>query len=137
MSWEVETIAPGDSLSEARQHMSLRRIHHLVVVERGAVVGILSSRDCKNVGNDATVAEIMSPDPVTVDPNETVRRVANLLRGHLIGCLPVLDGKKLVGMITISDLLELIGRGAERPVEQGKRWTLKHRGPRKRVAARR
>jgi acetoin utilization protein AcuB len=130
MSSDVETITAQESLSAARQRMSLRRIHHLVVVDRGVVVGIVSSRDLKGARGDSSVGELMSENPVTVDPEVTVRKAANLLRGHIIGCLPVLDGKKLVGMVTISDLLTLLGSGAERPVERAKRWTLKHRGPR-------
>ena len=48
---------------------------------------------------------------------------ANLLRGHEIGCLPVLDGKKLVGIVTTTDMLDLIGRGFEHPIRAPKRST--------------
>jgi len=62
----------------------------------------------------------------------TLRQAANLLRGRTIGCLPVVEGGELVGILTTTDLLELIGRGAEKPVAKGKRWVLKGRGPRRR-----
>jgi CBS domain-containing protein len=77
----------------------------------------------------------MAGDVVSAAPDLTVRQAANKLRGRVIGCLPVIDGKKLTGIVTFSDLLELLGRGAVRPVERGERWTLKHRGPRRRPAA--
>ena len=57
----------------------------------------------------------------------TVREAANLLRGRSIGCLPVFDGDQLAGIVTTSDLLELIGRGVERPVAESTRWTLGRR----------
>ena len=74
----------------------------------------------------------MSRDVVTVEPTTTVRQAANLMRGRYLGCLPVVDGGKLVGMVTTSDLLELLGRGAIAPSPRAERWTLKGRGPRKR-----
>jgi acetoin utilization protein AcuB len=54
-----------------------------------------------------------------------------LLRGRTIGCLPVTEDGKLVGIVTTTDLLEAVGRGAERPVSKGKRRILKSRGPRR------
>jgi hypothetical protein len=49
-----------------------------------------------------------------------------------MGCLPVLEGGKVVGIVTTTDLLELIGSGGERPVGKTRRWILKDRGPRRR-----
>jgi CBS domain-containing protein len=77
----------------------------------------------------------MSSPVVTVAPRDTVRRVANLMRGRTIGCVPVLDGPHLVGIVTVSDLLELLGRGIERPSTPERR-PLHHRAPhRKRKGA--
>jgi len=76
-----------------------------------------------------TVADLMTVPVVTVERTTPVRRVANLMRGRSIGCLVVTDAGKVVGIATVSDLLELIGRGIDRPVETAKRWTLKHRAP--------
>jgi CBS domain-containing protein len=56
----------------------------------------------------------MRPNPICVDPRTPVRRAANLLRGRSIGCLPVVDSGQLIGIVTISDVLELVGRGARR-----------------------
>jgi len=57
-------------------------------------------------------------------------QAANLLRGFVIGSLVVQEGDKPVGIVTTTDLLDLIGRGAERPVPKSTRWTLRARGPR-------
>jgi CBS domain-containing protein len=76
-------------------------------------------------------------EPVITVPRKTpVKRAANLMRGHSIGCLVVTDAGKVVGITTVSDLLELVGRGIDRGAVETKRWTLKHRAPhRKRAVA--
>jgi hypothetical protein len=51
-------------------------------------------------------------------------------RGRSICCLPVVEKDRLVGIVTTTDLLDLIGRGAERPIPKTRRWVLKDRGPR-------
>ena len=109
MSSPVSTVAPDETLARAYTQMRLEKTHHLVVVERGSVVGVLASR---NNGKTGTVADVMSTDVVTAGPKTTVREAANLMRGRYLGCLPIVDGKKLVGIVTVSDLLELLGRGA-------------------------
>ncbi len=54
------------------------------------------------------VSEIMTPDPLTVQANANVREAARIMREHHIGGLPVLEGTRLVGMVTDSDLLALL-----------------------------
>jgi CBS domain-containing protein len=63
----------------------------------------------------------MTRHTVTIDPQETVRRAANVMRGRTIGCLPVIRGGRLVGIVTVSDLLELLGRGIDRPAKAERR----------------
>jgi CBS-domain-containing membrane protein len=105
-------------------------------VEGHKPVGVVSERDLggpkgAEVRRGRTVGDLMSQPLVTATPQTTVREAANLLRGHLVGCLPLLERGRIVGIVTLSDLLDLIGRGVERPVARGKRWTLRHRGPRR------
>ncbi len=54
------------------------------------------------------ISEIMTPDPRTVEATATVRDAARIMREHRVGGLPVLDGSRLVGMVTDSDLLALL-----------------------------
>ncbi len=137
MTARVETIAPTESAEDAWQRMRELGLRHLVVVEGKKIVGVLSDRDLRDAERARkSASELMTPEPITTTPNATVREVANRLRGYVIGCLPVVDDGRLVGIISTTDLLDLVGRGAERPVEQGKRWTLKHRGPRRQKARR-
>jgi acetoin utilization protein AcuB len=95
--------------------MSFHRIHHLVVLDGKWIAGVVSSRDLKGAGDDTPIEEVMNPIAVVAHPETKLREAANLLRGHIIGCLPVVEGSKLVGIVTITDLLTLIGKGAERP----------------------
>lgn len=130
MSQPVETIGENETVDAVRARLDLHRIHHLVVMDGKQIVGVVSERDVRGWTGATPVAEVMSPAVVVADPDMTVREAANRLRGRGIGCLPIVDRGKLVGMVSVVDILALLGKGAQRPVEQGKRWTLKHRGPR-------
>jgi acetoin utilization protein AcuB len=74
----------------------------------------------------------MSRPALTSSPDTTLRQAANVLRGRTIGCLPVVEDGRIVGIVTATDLLELIGAGIERPVPKARRRVLKERGPRHR-----
>jgi acetoin utilization protein AcuB len=128
MTRDVETVTPDLPATEAWERMRIAGIHHLVVMEGREVVGVISSRDLGGPRGGAlrklhTVAELMSPDPVFVEPETTVKRAANIMRGRSIGCLPVVRNGRLAGILTVSDLLDLVGQGIERraPVEKRRR----------------
>jgi acetoin utilization protein AcuB len=97
--------------------MANRRIHHLVVMDRSTIAGVLSARDLDDASMASDpgirVQEFMHRTPIWVRPDASLQKAANLLRGHAIGCLPVMDGQKLLGILTITDLLEILGRGAQ------------------------
>lgn len=135
MSTNVQTVPPSASVADARTLMRTKGIHHLVVVNKGKIIGIVSDRDlggrvrARSGGDEsASVADVMVTNPVSASSDMTVRQAANLLRGRGIGCLPITDGTRPVGIITTTDLLELIGRGVERPIVTSTRWTLRSRG---------
>ena len=133
MTTDVQTVAPGMSAAEAWELMRRRRIHHLVVKSGSEVLGVLSARDAAGPGGAAvrarsSVADLMTTAVVTTGPDATVRRIANLMRGRTIGCLPITDRGRVVGIVTVSDLLALRGRGVDRP-EAGTRRTLKFHTP--------
>ncbi len=134
MTDRVETVRPGTPAEEAWQLMRANRIHHLVVTNKDGVAGVVSERDIggprgARLRRDQTVEALMTPHPVTVEPTIPVRRAANMMRGRAIGCLVVTQKKRVVGIVTVSDLLGLLGRGVERPVVDAKRWTLRHSTP--------
>jgi acetoin utilization protein AcuB len=129
MSKDVATIDVDTEAVRALTEMRGRNVHHLVAMEGERPVGVISQQDLVAAGSTTPVRELMSRRFVQATPDTTVRDAANLLRGHHIGCLPVIDGGRLVGIVTLTDLLELIGRGVERPVAESKRWTLRRRAP--------
>jgi acetoin utilization protein AcuB len=132
MSKSVLAVSPETGAPEAARLMRSKRIHHLLVKDGSRRAGILSDRDvgarfwAKGTA-DRTVADLMTPSVVTVDANATIRQIANLMRGRSIGCVVVTERERTVGVITISDLLDLIGRGVERPITPSRRHVLHHR----------
>jgi CBS domain-containing protein len=134
MTEGVKTIAPTAAAEDAWNVMRLNRIHHLVVTKGPRVVGVLSDRDAggrrgASVRMNTAVADLMTAPAVTVEPTATVRQAANVMRGRSIGCLVVIKSGHAVGIVTISDLLDLVGRGLDRGAVTTKRWTLSHRAP--------
>ncbi|MDQ3365683.1 MAG: CBS domain-containing protein [Myxococcota bacterium] len=136
MTRNVRSVPPELSAQRAWSEMQRARIHHLVVMERARIVGIVSARDLGGprgaaIRGHRTVADLMTPQVVAAAPETTVRKAAQLLRGRVIGCLPVVDGKQLVGIVTITDLLDLLGRGADRPAAESPPRSSKGGGARK------
>ncbi|HXX31618.1 MAG TPA: CBS domain-containing protein [Myxococcaceae bacterium] len=129
MTSPVHSVGATTSLADASETMRVHRVHHLLVVDGRRVLGVLSARDLLGRPPGA-VETAMSAPVVSVSPTTTIRQAANLLRGHGVGCIPVLEAGRPVGMVTVSDLLELVGRGADRGVAESTRWTLRDRGPR-------
>lgn len=132
MSTNVRTVAPGLSADEAWEIMQQHDIHHLVVMEKGRLIGVISERDLGGrrgpaVRRNQTVLDLMTPHTITGKPTSSVKQAANLLRGYIIGCLPVVENGKLLGIVTTSDLLELLGRGLEKPVARTERAMLSRR----------
>ena len=134
MTEDVQTVSPGTAAEDAWALMKLKGIHHLVVTRGSTPVGVFSDRDAggsrgRSLRAGRTVSELMTEPVVMVQRTTPVRRAANLMRGHSIGCLVVTEAGKVVGIITVADVLQLLGQGGDRSVETVKRWTLKHRAP--------
>jgi len=136
MSTALLTVS-GDTAAEvAWEMMRMSRIHHLVVMSGRQVEGVVSDRDLAGARGAAVrkglqVADLMTRGAVTIAADSPVRKAANLMRGRSIGCLVVIGKGKVAGIVTVSDLLTLIGRGAVHPVTTTKeRPILKRRAPR-------
>lgn len=128
MSRNVITVSPETTLPEAHRLMTEHKIRRLPVVKDGKVIGIVTRGDIRGAeASEATslsiwelnyllsrlrVAEIMTPDPITVRPDATIGEAARLMLEHKISGLPVVDeGGALVGIITESDIFRLVVRG--------------------------
>ncbi|HEY9596800.1 MAG TPA: CBS domain-containing protein, partial [Cyanophyceae cyanobacterium] len=110
MQRKVETLASQMTLDEAVQAFS--RSHHrgFPVVDNGQLVGIITQTDIANVKErqlpgDTTLAQIMTPQPVTVLPTDSLSQVLYLLNRYQLSRLPVTENRKLVGIITRADII--------------------------------
>ena len=136
MTKHVKTVDPGASLAGASNLMRLIGIHHLVVANGRQVVGVLSERDAGGrrgvpATSTRTVSDAMASPAVTVAPTTTVRQAANVMRGRSIGCLVVIESGRAVGIVTVSNLLELLGRNDVRGSVTRPRRALSPRAPRR------
>jgi acetoin utilization protein AcuB len=145
MTEGVLAVETYDSIAIARQLMAKHRINQLPVLENDTLVGIVTDRDLRDayptsmlIGRTKeidqfaeryTVEEVMTHDVFTVRPETSLAIAVALLRRHRIGSLPVLKDKKLVGIITRSDVLDFVLSRA------GTKLPSKTRAKRKRAAA--
>lgn len=107
MSSRVVTVESHLSLEAARALLQKHKIRQLPVVKQKKLVGIITDRDLRSAPTTVkTVGEIMSPKPLVVGPTASVDEAARVLRLHRIGALPVLDGSRLVGIISATDVLD-------------------------------
>lgn len=126
----VICAAPDDTAEAAWSRMRDARVRHLVVTERGAVVGVVSERDLGGSNGAAVrrgriLRELMTASPAVAAPGMTLRQAANLMRGRLIGSLPVVENGRLVGIVTATDVLEELGRGSSRPAVRAQRRSMR------------
>jgi acetoin utilization protein AcuB len=109
MTAKVQTIEADDSISNARTRMHQAGIHQLVVIgARGRVVGVFGAADLNGAPDIGRVEDFMSRRLLIVRPDTSVGSAAALMRAHAIGSLPVLEGRRLVGIVTVSDMLDVI-----------------------------
>jgi CBS domain-containing protein len=121
MSEKVATVARKDTVEIADGVMTLGRIRHLPVMEGTEVVGILSQRDLFRSAMGAALAfgiqrpqeilrmleagDVMTTPAVTIGPEEAVQDAARAMEEKRIGCLPVVENGRLVGILTDTDIL--------------------------------
>lgn len=109
MSKKPVTVCPQDYLSTAQQKMQQGSFRRVPVVEDGRLTGILSERDLRqHVGylEKTKVNAVMVEKVLTVRPQTTLEEAAQILLKHKIGGLPVIEGERLEGIITTSDILQ-------------------------------
>jgi CBS domain-containing protein/nucleotide-binding universal stress UspA family protein len=131
MTREVITVSPDTSVQDAQALMLKANIRHLVVTEGGSLAGIVTDRDIRlNLPSPATslsawevnylvsrltVERAMTRTVLTVTPDTETAEAATLMLGHRIGALPVLEGTRIVGIVTETDLLRTLVRPAASP----------------------
>lgn len=118
MSTDLITLAPDDTVAQARTLMHNNRIHHLPVVDEDNLVGLITLtnvlaatdsylRDPENRihANEVLVKDAMVTDIATIDEHASLRQAALFIEKHQIGCLPIVTKGKLRGIITDTDFV--------------------------------
>ncbi|PEN13682.1 acetoin dehydrogenase [Longibacter salinarum] len=117
MQHPVITVSSDTSIAEAYRIMHDRRIRHLPVVDDGRLTGVVTDRDLRYstsrlhpspVESQTGVDRVMTKSVITIGPLDPVEEAARLLRARRIGSLPVVDGDDLVGIVTVTNLLDAI-----------------------------
>jgi len=117
MSTDLFTVHPEDLIDLAASVMDWEHLRHVPVEDHeGHLVGLVTHRQLLRLvsqgqaGRPVAVREIMNPAPITVTPETTTLDALVLMRASKLGCLPVLQDAKLVGLVTESDFIEVSAR---------------------------
>ncbi|MGZ6987990.1 MAG: CBS and ACT domain-containing protein [Thermoanaerobaculia bacterium] len=119
-------ISADTMLQDAYRTMQERGIRHLPVVEGEKLVGVITDRDLRLATSALTpspfppgsrVSEVMTREPLTADASDPVEDAARTMRERKIGCRPILDDGRVIGIVTGLDLLDALIRmtGVDKP----------------------
>ena len=112
MTEDVLTVAPEDTLGEAAAKMTERGIGAVIVSDFGRMIGILSERDIMRAvadrihSSEARVREWMTANPITATAETSTEEAARTMLEHGFRHLPVVDGDRAVGIVSLRDLAE-------------------------------
>jgi acetoin utilization protein AcuB len=123
MSVEPATVGPKDSLQKVVSLLRRRDIRSVPVVENGRLIGVVTDRDVRQVApayplfrdeeeihrytENLTVTAAMTADPMTIAPDAPLVEAAKVLETYRISSMPVVDDRRLVGMLTVTDVLRV------------------------------
>ena len=120
MNSSVSTLKPEDRLLDADLLIRRASVRHLPVLSDGRLVGLLTERDVRRfapsilhstpdeyneIFEATVVGTVMTKDVKTIRPDASLAEAAALLYSERLGCLPVVDGDELVGILTRTDIL--------------------------------
>ena len=124
MQTSFVTVSAGDTLSTVEDIMTLGGVRHMPVVRGGVLVGVVSERDLLRASLSnltafrheerraflqvVEITRVMVAPPIVIAPDAEIERAARLLAEKRIGCLPVVDEGKLIGLVTETDVLRCI-----------------------------
>jgi len=127
MSTNLVTIEPRTTLPDAYKLMKKFDIRRLPVIDFGKLVGIVTLGDIREARpsqvtslsiyelnyllSQLKIERIMSHEPITISSEATIGQAAKLMYEHKVGCLPVKEADRLIGLITESDIFRVIARG--------------------------
>ena len=114
-SVELLHVGPRESVLRAIEIMATRHVGALVVMDKGALLGVISERDyarkvvlMNRASHDTPVADIMSAPAITVTPDDSVRHCMEVMTNKRIRHLPVVKNSQVVGILSIGDLVKAV-----------------------------
>ena len=125
MTSNVFTLPPDRSCLEAYRELRRRCIRRAPIMDGSRLVGIVTERDLLRIipgtatqvstkagqaGMDTPVQRVMTADPKTLKPTDTVQSAAQMMLTHKIGGIPVVEGDALKGLVTESDIFRVLCR---------------------------
>jgi len=126
---KLVTIAEGERLSVVEDIMTLGNVRHMPVVRGGKLVGVVSDRDLLRASlshvverraeerraflSEIEISQVMTSEPILIDPDEGVLQAAKRMAENKISCLPVVEDEILVGLVTETDLLQFFSQFAD------------------------
>jgi CBS domain-containing protein len=126
---QVFSVAPTDSVLQAIEIMATRHIGALLVMNQGALAGIISERDyarkviLKNrSSHDTPVSEIMTSPAITVGPTDSVHQCMQMMTEGRFRHLPVVESGRVIGMLSIGDLVKAVMEEQSAQIEQLERY---------------
>lgn len=130
MHTRVVSIGPDETADAAWTRMRRRGIRHLVVMDGGELVGIISERDLggrngAGVRAGRTVGKLMTRRVTSAGPDTTLTEAADRMREELVGSLPVVEDGQLLGIVTATDVFDALGNGAMGPLSGAERQLLR------------
>jgi len=126
---QVFSVAPQDSVLRAIEIMATRHVGALLVMTEGTLLGIISERDyarkviLKNrSSHDTPISDIMSSPAVSVTPDDTVHHCMQLMTERRFRHLPVVKGGRVVGILSIGDLVKAVIQDQTEHIQQLERY---------------
>ena len=126
---QIFSVGPTDSVLHAITVMATRHVGALLVMSQDSLQGVISERDyarkviLKNrSSHDTHVAEIMSAPPITVAPTDTVRHCMEVMTEARVRHLPVVEGGRVLGILSIGDLVKAVIEEQRDQIEQLERY---------------
>jgi CBS domain-containing protein len=126
---QIFSVAPHDSVLRAIEVMATKHVGALLVMEQGTLLGVISERDyarkviLKNrSSHDTPVGDIMSSPALTVTPDDTVHHCMEIMTEKRIRHLPVMKSGRVVGMLSIGDLVKAVMQDQSLHIEQLERY---------------
>ena len=126
---QVHFVAPTDSVLHAIKEMAVRHVGALLVMEQDQLLGIISERDYarkiilnNRASHDTPVADIMTASPVTVTLPDTTHHCMKVMTQGRFRHLPVIEGGRVVGMLSIGDLVKAVIAEQSEHIEQLERY---------------